>query len=158
MGAIASQITSLTIDFSTVYPDTDQRKFQSSASLAFVQGIHRGPVNSPHKWPVTRKMFPFDDVIMWYWDSIILGLYNACWLPDPLRNRTIDSDDKEYVNMLVLVSRRWRFANPRSFNMKWWHGMLIYVSYCFEIIQHVYNQDVLFVVSDHIMQGYFIGT
>ena len=33
-------------------------------SLAFVQGIHRGPVNSPHKWPVTRKMFPFHDVIM----------------------------------------------------------------------------------------------
>ena len=24
-----------------------------------------GPVNSPHKWPVTWKMFPFDDVIMW---------------------------------------------------------------------------------------------
>ena len=38
--------------------------FQSSASLAFVRGIHRGPVNSPHKWPVTRKMFPFDDVTM----------------------------------------------------------------------------------------------
>ena len=31
----------------------------------FVRGIHRAPVNSPHKWPVTRKMFPFDDVIMW---------------------------------------------------------------------------------------------
>ena len=28
-------------------------------------GIHRGPVNSPHKGPVTRKMFPFDDVIMY---------------------------------------------------------------------------------------------
>ena len=42
------------------------RKHQSSASLAFVRGIHRGPVNSPHKWPVTRKMFPFDDVIMCY--------------------------------------------------------------------------------------------
>ena len=42
----------------------DQRKHQSSASLAFVWGIHRGPVNSPHKGPVTRKMFPFDDVIM----------------------------------------------------------------------------------------------
>ena len=40
------------------------RKHQSSVSLAFVWGIHRGPVNSPHKWPVTRKMFPFDDVIM----------------------------------------------------------------------------------------------
>ena len=33
-------------------------------SLAFVRGIHRSPVNSPHKWPVTPKMFPFDDVIM----------------------------------------------------------------------------------------------
>ena len=43
----------------------DQRKHQSSASLAFVRGIHRWPVNSPHKWPVTRKMFPFYDVIMW---------------------------------------------------------------------------------------------
>ena len=42
----------------------DQRKRQSSASLAFVRGIHRWPVNSPHKWPVTRQMFPFDDVIM----------------------------------------------------------------------------------------------
>ena len=42
----------------------DQRKCQSSASLAFVRGIHRGPVNSPHKGPVTQKMFPFDDVIM----------------------------------------------------------------------------------------------
>ena len=37
---------------------------QSSASLAFVRGIHQGPVNSPHKWPVTLKMFPFDDVIL----------------------------------------------------------------------------------------------
>ena len=64
MSKIASQITSLTIVFSTVYSDTDQRKHQSSASLAFVWGIHRGPVNSPHKWPVTRKFFPFDDVIM----------------------------------------------------------------------------------------------
>ena len=64
MGAIASQITSLTIVFSTVYSDADQRKYQSSASLAFERGIHRGPVNSPHKGPVTRKMFPFDDVIM----------------------------------------------------------------------------------------------
>ena len=64
MTTIASQITSLTIVYSTVYPGADQRKHQSSASLAFVRVIHRGPVNSPHKWPVTRKMFPFGDVIM----------------------------------------------------------------------------------------------
>ena len=64
MGAIASQIASHTIVYSTVYSDADQRKHQSSASLAFVRGIHRSPVNSPHKGPVARKTFPFDDVIM----------------------------------------------------------------------------------------------
>ena len=64
MCMVASQITSLTIVYSTVYSDADQRKHQSSASLAFVRGIHRGPVNSTHKWPVTRKMFSFVDVIM----------------------------------------------------------------------------------------------
>ena len=64
MGTMASQITSLTIVYSSVFSDADQRKHQSSASLAFVRGIHRRPVNSPHKGPVTRKMFPFDDVIM----------------------------------------------------------------------------------------------
>ena len=64
MSSIASQITCLIIVFSADYSDADQRKHQSSASLAFVRGIHRRPVNSPHKWPVTRKMFPFDDVII----------------------------------------------------------------------------------------------
>ena len=74
MSTIVSQFTSLTIVYSTVYPGADQRKHQSSASLAFVRGIHRGPVNSPHKGPVTRKMFPFDDVIMindFVWNVII---------------------------------------------------------------------------------------
>ena len=65
MSAIASQITSLTIVYSIIYSSADQRKHQSSASLAFVREIHRGPVNSPHKWPVTRKMVPSDDLIMW---------------------------------------------------------------------------------------------
>ena len=55
------------IDVSIVYTTgcwgADQRKYHSSASLAFVRGIHQWPVNSPHKGPVTRKMFPFDDVI-----------------------------------------------------------------------------------------------
>ena len=60
MGAIAV--------FSTVYLDTDQRKHQSSASLAFVRGIHRRPVNSTHKRPVTQKMLPFNDVIMYITD------------------------------------------------------------------------------------------
>ena len=71
MGTTASQITSLTIVYWTLYSVADQRKHQSSASLAFERGIHRGPVNSPHKWPVTRKMFPFDDVIKPLLDTLI---------------------------------------------------------------------------------------
>ena len=74
MSLMASQITSLTIVYSTVYSGADQRKHQSPASLAFVQRIHRGPVNSPHKRPVTRKMFPFDDVIM-YLLCVLGGVY-----------------------------------------------------------------------------------
>ena len=64
ISAMASQITNHAIVYSTVYSGVDQRKHQSSASLPFVRGIHRRPVNSPHKGPVTRKMFPFDAVIM----------------------------------------------------------------------------------------------
>ena len=73
MGTVTSQIISLTSVYSTVYSGADQRKHQRSASLAFVRGIHRWPVNSPHKGSVTRKMFPFDDVIMNYvkWPKII---------------------------------------------------------------------------------------
>ena len=64
MRAMASQITNLTIVYSVVYSGTDQGKHLSSASLAFLRGIQRWPVKSPHKGPVTREMFPFDDVIM----------------------------------------------------------------------------------------------
>ena len=64
MSGMASQITGLLTVCWTVYPGADQSKHQSSASLAFVWGTHRRPVNSPQKGPVTRKMFPFDDVIM----------------------------------------------------------------------------------------------
>ena len=69
---MASQITSLTIVYSTVHSGADPRKHQSSASLAFVRGIHRWPVNSPHKGPATRRMFPFDDVI------ILWSVTNLC--------------------------------------------------------------------------------
>ena len=63
MSTMVSQITSLTIVYSTIYSGTD-KKHQSLASLAFVGGIHRWPRNSPHKRPVTRKTFPFDDFIV----------------------------------------------------------------------------------------------
>ena len=79
MCAMASQITSLSIVYSTVYTGADQRKHQSSASLVFVWRIHRWPVNSPHKWPVTRKMLPFDDVIVWDFIIMLRGIA-SCWV------------------------------------------------------------------------------
>ena len=78
-GEMASQITSFPIVYSTVYSGADQRKHQSSESLAFVRGIHRSPVNSPHRGPVTRKRFPFDDVIMYNLVHMLV-----CYLTNPL--------------------------------------------------------------------------
>ena len=66
MCAMASQITGVLIVYSTVCSDADQRTFQS---FVFVRGIHRWPANSPHKQPVTRKMFPFDGAIMSYYGT-----------------------------------------------------------------------------------------
>ena len=88
---MASQITSLTIVYSTVYSGADQRKHQSSASLAFVRGIHRSLVNSPHKGPVTRKMFPFDDVIMFSWRCV----FHYSYFPDIFKlNGQLASEQK----------------------------------------------------------------
>ena len=76
MDTMASKIISLAIVYSTDYSGIDQRKHQSSASLALVRGIHRRPVNSPHKWPVTRKMF--DDVIMYIYGNSAGGREPVC--------------------------------------------------------------------------------
>ena len=64
MISMAYQITSVSAVYSIVCSGADQRKHQSFTSLAFVRGIHRWPLNSPNKGPLTRKMFLFDDVIM----------------------------------------------------------------------------------------------
>ena len=74
MSTRASPITSLTQPF--VQVQTKKKPHQSSASLALVRGNHRWSVNAPHKWPVTRKMFPIDDVIMTY---VCIGVTSASW-------------------------------------------------------------------------------
>ena len=89
MGPMAFQTTSLTVVYSAVYSGADQRKHQSSASLAFVRGIHRGPVNSPHKWPVKRNMFPFHDVIMWKEGSSARVIPQLFQLVYPKRDKSL---------------------------------------------------------------------
>ena len=72
MGVMASQIISVSIVCSNVCSRADLRNHQSSASLA-LRGIHRWPVNSPHIGPVTRKMFPFDEVMLKFheWSKVV---------------------------------------------------------------------------------------
>ena len=102
MGAIASQITSLTTVYSTVYSGADQRKHQSCASLVFVRGIHRWLVNSPHKWLVTRKMFHLMT------SSCPVSSYS--WSAMPVINRGKWGDDWSlFLNShLKLILNEWK--------------------------------------------------
>ena len=95
MSTMVSQMTGVSIVYLTVCSSADRGKHQSSASLAFVQGI-----NSPHKGPVTRKMFPFDDAIMVNW-CLPLNLRLHCWI------RSVSSTAKHVlapVDMAVVMS------------------------------------------------------
>ena len=73
VNTMVSQITSLTIVYSAIYSGTDQRKHQSSASLVFVRGIHRWPVNSPHKWGYAENV-----PIWWRLHAVAIGVYECC--------------------------------------------------------------------------------
>ena len=89
MGAMASEIPMVSIVYSTICSGADQWKHRSSASLAFVREIHRWPVNSLQKGPVTRKMFPFDDVI----------IYTCIFLRKPIFTL-------KYIHHIILISSR----------------------------------------------------
>ena len=106
MGAMASQIISFAIVYSTVYSGADQRKHQSSVPLAFVRGIHRWPVNSPHKRPVTRKMFPFDDVIMTLGRNVYVS---APSFPTVSESGGLKAADHKVNNILT-----WRFSSLKK--------------------------------------------
>ena len=99
MGPMTSPISSLTIVYSTVYSGADKRNHQSSASLAYVRGFHWWPMNSPHKWPVTRKMFPFDDVIMPWFSAI-----------------------KDVPGTIYRVIKRFPFLIKSGYHGYWWAG------------------------------------
>ena len=126
MRAMASKITGVSIICSTVGSGAAQRKHQGFASLASVRGNHRWPVNSPHKRQVTRKMFPFDDVVMivqrsgignplvssiggfifsrrlrlvYSWDYRLLGVTTPFWL-SPEQNGDKITDDNIKSNFV----------------------------------------------------------
>ena len=109
--------------------DADQRKHQSSAALVFVRGIHRWPVNSPHKGPVTRKMFSFDDVI-------ITTLYFIIWNFER-RHLECDKSSQRPIGNLVAMfeyhicsrfsSNGLCYTSMMDCNIAWWrHQMEIF--------------------------------
>ena len=122
MSAMASQITSLMVVYLTFYSGADQRKHQSSASLAFVRGIHRWPANSPHKGPVTRKMIQFDDVITscayhgtlpwWTWTRS----YGRCCRADCLR---ISYTSLKFDDFSTMANWGQFSLNPWLSNLPW---------------------------------------
>ena len=66
--------------FAQPFVQAGQRKHQSSASLAFVRVIYRRPMHFPHKGPITQKMFPFDNVIMYFNNWIFVFKTSFYWL------------------------------------------------------------------------------
>ena len=126
MSKVASQITSLTIVYSTVYSGPDQTKHQSSASLAFVRGIHRGPVNSPHKWPITRKMFPFDDVIMDVEENGCIKYYRNIVCRKGITK--INCKDKCNAVRKMAFSTTINFIGKTFYIMFWCNGFELYLN------------------------------
>ena len=123
MGTIASQITSVKIVYSTVYSVADQRIYQSSASLAFVWRIHRWPVNSPHKWQVTPKIFPFDDVIMQNVFDIYLVLHR-----DPILAETLSTQEMAQPSPKQKSVRR--RVTILQFNKHWIYSCIVKLTQC----------------------------
>ena len=118
MSSMTSQITGVSIVNSAVCSGAYQRKHQSSAWLVFVRGIHRWPMNSPHKGPVTRKMFPFDDVITilkqetpaWFTKCEYLTI-NSLWLSDAIWQHSAELAFWDDVYRKVLTQGMITFAS-----------------------------------------------
>ena len=125
MNAIASQITSVYIVCSIVGSGADQRKHQSSASLAIVRGIRRWPVNSPHKGQQTRKMSPFDDVIMT--DYVInefpcyMEWHRICgWYCVQLFEFSAYHIGNRYLGLSnTCLCKKWRYVTKASLKNEW---------------------------------------
>ena len=122
MTTMASQITSLTIVYSIVYSQIKENIKAPVTGLC--AGNSPGPVNSPHKGPVTRKMFPFDDVIMrglckkigyfyvFIWNVWIFGRGNLC-------------ESGLVSNLLFVNSLRWRHNDHAGVSNHQPHGCLL---------------------------------
>ena len=154
MSAMAPQITGVTIVYSIICSGADQEKHPSSVSLAFVRGFHRWPLNSPHKGPATRKMFPFDDVIMWPWldkrchgtrivaltlaDTVTCPYCGGSFTCNIFHDKhdwvTLSSNTDDPHNIWMVVFRQDAYFPKQCFPRVFWQGLSTYFHrhlYCF---------------------------
>ena len=145
MSTMASQITSVLIVCSTVCTDADQRKHQSSASLAFVRGIHRWPMCSPHKGPVTRKMFPFDDTIMNASYFVTSGLFslNAMW---PRQN------GRQFIKD---ITNAFSWIETYPFQLRFYSNLLL--RFQWTICHHLFRQNLIVKAISHYLNQWLHG-
>ena len=152
MSAMASQITSLMLVYSTVYSGPDQRKHRSSASLAFVWGFHWWLVNSLHKGPVMRKMFPFDDVIMYKLVVLCCWYIISCHWNAVQYNMIIHTSLTEYKS--VSIHKKHPISRTMGF-LLWWFfrklTKLIMVPHNGTALYHKFLVD-LWNIFTHILQ------
>ena len=140
MSTMASQITSITTLYSIIYWSVHQRKHQSSASLTFMRGIHRGPVNSPHKGPVTRKMFPFDEVIMMMLWSI-QKLHQTWYSSQPYRNECVGSFQcKSYDQSYSMTGIMLPYFTNTFMHCSMRHHSLIWIDFKYGMIKWSHTQ------------------
>ena len=114
MSAIASWITSFTIVYSTCYSGADQRKHKSSASLPFPWGIYRWPVNFPHKGLVTRKMFPFNDVIQTEYTHNCVCRHLSCYITMTLHEHDVSNHRQPhclFTSVLWITTNMWSMSS-----------------------------------------------
>ena len=115
MDLVAFQIASLTIVYSTVYSDADQRKHQSSASLAFVWGIHRD------RWiPHAKGQFGENVSIWWRHHEMQLtwcGFVNSGWCHQLSDVVETIAQERFFVHFLLLEWRHWQLAHPTTHNI-----------------------------------------
>ena len=133
MGDMASQITSISTVCSVVCSGAHQRKHQSSVSLAFVMGIHRWPVDSPHKGPVMRKMFPFDD-------AIICIFYMGCTAHERKLHQWYQClwSEKQLVPLIFLITLY--IIKPLPFQLHPGHDLMSIYGFNFNVL---WDHDVM---------------
>ena len=133
--AVASQITGVAIVYSTVCSYADQRKHQRFASLGFVRGVRRWPVNSPHKGPATRKLFPFDDVFMQFCDRGRVKQLSISQL-------TLFSKQRAWVKYIVtgLPTNKYDFKSVDSPSLKASNGGGVSISWLDHNVSHKYQR------------------